>query len=131
MTEQRCGFPTPDGPCDLRVSHAPPCSHTREQTKTSPETHSPWNRRADPEGEWVRCWPEFETAMKEKLRKGFADYGDASFDLPPLELLSEILEELEDTAGWSMLLWQRVARMRDALERATNGRQDFASNSVI
>ena len=58
---------------------------------------------------------EFTTAVADRLKKGEHDYGDRSFDLGSPRLLDEILEELEDVAGWSWILWCRLRRIRDVL----------------
>jgi hypothetical protein len=57
------------------------------------------------------CW-----AFDARLNKGAAEYGDESFDLPLLDLRTEILEELVDAVGWLFLAWCRVQSPR--LKRA-------------
>lgn len=59
---------------------------------------------------------EFCRKVENRLRDGARVYGDSSLDLPTPKLLTEIQEELEDVAGWSILLWARLERIRKAHE---------------
>ena len=43
-----------------------------------------------------------------RLEKGSAEYGNQSFAADPRQIRAEILEELEDYAVWSFVLWVRV-----------------------
>ena len=60
-------------------------------------------------------WPDFADAVRTRLEKGQAEYGDASFERPPEELMAEIDEELADVCGWAFVLWFRVRGMRNRL----------------
>lgn len=57
----------------------------------------------------------FFAAVKARLEVGEREYG-TSQDRPSPELVDEIMEELEDVAGWSILLWSKLRRIRDSLE---------------
>lgn len=66
---------------------------------------------------------EFLSHLRSAWARGHAEYGDTSFDKPLLDTTEEILQEIEDIAGWSFILWvqikrrlQRVARSVEALE---------------
>ncbi len=62
-------------------------------------------------------WPEFAEVVRTRLEKGQAEYGGASFQRPPEELVDEIAEELADVCGWAFVLWCRIR----GLERAVSG----------
>ena len=57
----------------------------------------------------------FFAAVGSRLEVGEREYG-TSRERPSPELVDEIMEELEDVAGWSILLWSKLRRIRDALE---------------
>ncbi len=63
-------------------------------------------------------WPDFTGAVRARLDKGQAEYGGASFQRPPEELVDEIAEELEDVAGWAFVLWVRIYKLRERLRPA-------------
>lgn len=69
---------------------------------------------------WLKEWPAFEAAMQERLREGYKQYGDWSYDRPidtKEGLLRMVEEEVMDIVGWSFILW---VRLRD-LARAAEG----------
>lgn len=53
-------------------------------------------------------------AVRWRLAQGEQEYGDSKAR-PPEELANEIMQELEDVAGWACLLWSRLRRIRDEL----------------
>lgn len=59
----------------------------------------------------------FAAMVAERLEQGRRAYGDQSFTRPPSELASEIEEELADVCGWAFVLWCRLRRLRERLER--------------
>ena len=63
----------------------------------------------------------FVDAVVARLEKGEREYGGRSFDLASPRLLDEVLEELEDVAGWAFILWCRLRRVRDVLAFAEAG----------
>lgn len=65
----------------------------------------------------------FVQQLRERLEVGARQYGDTSFRRPLGELLTEIQAELCDVAGWGLLLWVRIQRLREAVEQveATGG----------
>jgi len=59
----------------------------------------------------------FAQAVEARLRQGEREYGDASFQRPPRELVGEVGEELLDVCAWSYILWCRVQALEARLER--------------
>ena len=57
-------------------------------------------------------FPEFTERLRSRMEKGFAEYGDKSFDRPVNELLGEIEEEILDICGWSLILYSRIQRLK-------------------
>lgn len=43
-----------------------------------------------------------------RLYRGQKTYQDRAFSEDPVKLLVEVMEELEDVAGWSSILWERL-----------------------
>jgi hypothetical protein len=68
------------------------------------------------------AFADFVAAVERRLEKGREVYSDRSFDLASPLLVHEILEELEDVAGWSSLLWSRLRRVCDVLAFAERQR---------
>lgn len=60
------------------------------------------------------AFKDFCANVERRLNEGARVYGDSSLDLPTPKLVREIQEELEDVAGWSILLWARLERIRKA-----------------
>lgn len=58
----------------------------------------------------------FVARLRRRLVAGAATYGDMSFHCPPADFVDEVMQELEDVAGWSLLLWIRPDRLRDQVE---------------
>jgi hypothetical protein len=59
----------------------------------------------------------FVERLRAKLELGARVYGDRSFSRPLTELITEIGDELVDTAGWALLLHTRLERLRGQIER--------------
>lgn len=62
-----------------------------------------------------RTWVRRTT---QRMKRGVEEYGNASFDADPLDLLEEIQQELEDTANWAYILWKRLEATKRKLNRA-------------
>lgn len=62
------------------------------------------------------AFEKFTAKVLLRLEEGARVYGDASLDLPTPRLTEEIQQELEDVAGWSILLWMRLERIRSTTE---------------
>lgn len=54
---------------------------------------------------------EFAARLFERWRRGAVERGDASFDRPLATTADEMLQEVEDIAGWAFVLWVQL-RMR-------------------
>jgi hypothetical protein len=61
------------------------------------------------------AFADFVASVERRLEKGRDVYGDRSFDLASPLLVDEILEELDDMAGWAFILWCRLRELRAAL----------------
>jgi hypothetical protein len=59
----------------------------------------------------------FVTRVRARLSVGERDYGDASLRRPAAELVDELQQEVEDIAGWGLILWVRLERLRGAVQR--------------
>ena len=68
-------------------------------------------RTTDP----LHRWPVFAEAVRARLAKAQAEYGDFAHTRPASELTGKISGEIEDLAAWSFLLWQRVQGMEKAV----------------
>lgn len=60
----------------------------------------------------------FVERLRTRLAAGAVTYGNTSFTRPPADLVDEVMQELEDVCGWSLLLWIRLDRLRSHIERA-------------
>lgn len=58
----------------------------------------------------------FVAGLRARLAPGAATFGDRSFTRPAVEIVDEIQQELEDVAGWGLLLWTRLERLRQHVE---------------
>ena len=57
-------------------------------------------------------WERFAAKVHARLVQGERIYGDASLEKCNLNLVDEIQQELEDIAGWGVLLWIRLERIK-------------------
>jgi hypothetical protein len=62
-------------------------------------------------------YAEYWRRVTRRVKKGQAEYGDASFLSSPVELLDELQQEVEDIAGWGYILWRRLERAKQLLLR--------------
>src|ERR1017187_7054889 len=62
-------------------------------------------------------WPVFIESIQKRLKVGERDYGDSSFEVPLVELVDEIQQELEDVAGWSFIMWSRLRQLSEAAKK--------------
>lgn len=63
-------------------------------------------------------YEDFLAELEDKLLRGQADYGDASFDKPAQEILDELQAEALDLAGWGYVLWEKIERVRRRLRES-------------
>ncbi len=76
---------------------------------------SKWPENASPE---IREYAdEFFDRLRERLARGYEEYGDGSFDKPGTP--EQILEEILDLSGWGFVLYVQFRRRLAALEEAT------------
>ena len=91
-------------------------------------------------GKWTYVWPALEAELCKvlgvrpdteiyrmfnrmrneiicKLELGHRLYGDDGFDGPPSHTAKEIMEELVDINGWSVLLWNKMYHLIHKLEQ--------------
>ena len=61
----------------------------------------------------------FVGSLRSRLASGAATYGETSFQRPARELVDEIMEELEDVCGWSLILWTRLEGLRENVDAVT------------
>lgn len=54
-------------------------------------------------------------AIEKRLEKGGVEYSERSWDADPEKLVDEIIEELDDVAGWAFVLRRRLVRVKETL----------------
>ncbi len=64
-------------------------------------------------------WKEFADQIHERLEAGEKEYGDASFECSPDELLAEIEQEIMDVVGWSFILRERLRKLHSKIAALT------------
>ncbi len=52
---------------------------------------------------------EFLDRLAARLEAGAREYGDKSFDTPLPAISGNLLEEVEDVAGWAFVMWRHLA----------------------
>lgn len=57
-------------------------------------------------------WERFAAKVHARLVQGERVFDNRSLDKPHLDLIDEIQQELEDIAGWGVLLWIRLERVK-------------------
>lgn len=58
---------------------------------------------------------EFMSKLDARMRDGYEEYGDESFDRPLLTLIKEIEEELLDICGWGMITYSRIQDIKEKI----------------
>jgi len=61
-------------------------------------------------------WDEYSDAVRNKLIKSYAEYGDGTIKMPIGRLSNELQEEAIDMAGWGVFLWNRVRQIEEKLD---------------
>jgi len=61
---------------------------------------------------YKEVFTEFIERLEDRMKKGFEEYGDDSFNRTPAELVQEIEEELLDICGWSVILYSKIRNMK-------------------
>jgi DNA-binding IclR family transcriptional regulator len=54
-------------------------------------------------------------AVHARMAKGAVEYGEKSWSRDPIELITEIMEELADQSGWAGIAWTRLEGLRGVL----------------
>ena len=71
---------------------------------------------------------EFLDKLGRRLDKGAREYGDRSFEQSPGRTVEELLEEIEDIAGWAFVLWvqarKRLGGVASGIEQDMMGDMD-------
>jgi hypothetical protein len=96
---------------------------SNQQNELVPPTGLPTGASPSVDAELDR----FVARLRQRLVVGAQTYGDESFRRPAAELVDEVMEELEDVAGWSLLLWIRLERLRDRVIAVVEGGPDGAT----
>lgn len=65
----------------------------------------------------------FVARVRARLEVGATTYGDSSFLRPTAELVDELMQEVEDIAGWGLLLWIRLDDLRGRVASLSNGEE--------
>ena len=65
----------------------------------------------------------FVERLRARLAAGAATYGDVSFTRPCRDLVDELQQEVEDIAGWGLILWIRLERLRGRVEAVDAGKK--------
>ena len=63
---------------------------------------------------YKKHFKQFITELDAKMLKGYREYSDKSFDLPPEELIRELTEEVLDISGWGLILYVKLKEMENA-----------------
>lgn len=63
----------------------------------------------------------FVSRVSNRLQRGAATYGDSSFDKPLATTSDEILQELEDVAGWAAIAWVRIKKQLTWVDESAKG----------
>ena len=66
----------------------------------------------------------FVTRLRARLAAGAREYGDRSFTRPAADLVDELQQEVEDIAGWGLILWIRLERLRGRVGQLEGGKND-------
>jgi len=61
---------------------------------------------------YKKYFSKFTKELDKKMLRGFEEYGDRSFNLPPDKLIDEIMEEVIDISGWGMILYARLQELK-------------------
>lgn len=64
-----------------------------------------------------KLWRIFLSRVEERLKEGQRQYGDRSYTKNPDVLLNELQQEVEDIAGWGVILWIRLEAMRTQVRK--------------
>ena len=63
------------------------------------------------------AFDKFIVRVRARMEVGAQTYGEASLVRPRIELVDEIMQETEDICGWASILWMRLERLRQSMNR--------------
>ena len=72
--------------------------------------------KIEKEPDYINDFIDFAAELQSRLRAGSDEYGDKSFTSDPMQLLTEIQEELLDVANLSFILHCRLKAIKKALK---------------
>ena len=58
---------------------------------------------------------DFTRRVEDRLEQGRVEYGDRSYSKDGVALIDEIIEELADVCGWSVILFGRLQVLREKI----------------
>jgi len=58
---------------------------------------------------------DFTRRVEARLKQGRVEYGDRSYTKDGVALIDEIIEELADVCGWSVILFGRLKKLREKM----------------
>lgn len=65
---------------------------------------------------YKQYFDSFIKTLDARLEQGYKEYGDASFDRPPDELLNELEEEIYDIFGWGFIMLIKLQGMKEKIK---------------
>ncbi len=71
---------------------------------------------------------EFLENVRARLAKGFQEYGNQSVGRPALNTRAEILEEIEDIAGWAFVMWCQARQRLEAVAERIDAKHSTAAD---
>lgn len=72
----------------------------------------------------VELQQEFVRRLQRRLARGAEEYGDASLKRPLAETVEEMLQEVEDIAGWAFVMWVQLRTRLNAVVQAAQRSDD-------
>jgi len=72
------------------------------------------------EPKYREVFPEFIETLRARMEQGFKEYGDKSFERSGVELLEEIEQEVLDICGWSVVVYNRIRKLKELIRMVEN-----------
>ena len=67
--------------------------------------------------QWRQQWRALAAKVEARMEAGAKEYGGRSYEASAEALVAEVQEEIMDIIGWSAILFQRVERLRQTVEK--------------
>jgi hypothetical protein len=64
---------------------------------------------------YKKHFKKFVRLLDDKMKKGYKQYGDKSFERSPGYLVGELQQEVIDISGWGMILFARLEELKNKL----------------